>query len=273
MRVKDILITLWAIVSGVLLFIVIGFLIGYIFIKGYEVINFQFIFDTPKGDILGREGGIAPAIIGSFLSTGIATIISGVLAIGTAIYTNFYEKRVKIVESINFVIKCIGGIPSIVLGLFGYTMFTYYLGLGRSVIAGSLTLAIMIFPVIELRVDKLFKEVDKNIVYSSYSLGVSKSYTILKVVLSLCKDGILSVLSLGYAYAIGATAPIMFCMAVINSPISLDITKPTMTLSYHLYILITQGISEKMAYGTAFILLLLIVIVILFSKFITRRKG
>ena len=261
MRVKDILITLWAIVSGVLLFIVIGFLIGYIFIKGYEVINFQFIFDTPKGDILGQEGGIAPAIIGSFLSTGTAT------------YTNFYEKRVKIVESINFVIKCIGGIPSIVLGLFGYTMFTYYLGLGRSVIAGSLTLAIMIFPVIELRVDKLFKEVDKNIVYSSYSLGVSKSYTILKVVLSLCKDGILSVLSLGYAYAIGATAPIMFCMAVINSPISLDITKPTMTLSYHLYILITQGISEKMAYGTAFILLLLIVIVILFSKFITRRKG
>ena len=261
MRVKDILITLWAIVSGVLLFIVIGFLIGYIFIKGYEVINFQFIFDTPKGDILGQEGGIAPAIIGS------------VLAIGTSTYTNFYEKRVKIVESINFVIKCIGGIPSIVLGLFGYTMFTYYLGLGRSVIAGSLTLAIMIFPVIELRVDKLFKEVDKNIIYSSYSLGVSKSYTILKVVLSLCKDGILSVLSLGYAYAIGATAPIMFCMAVINSPISLDITKPTMTLSYHLYILITQGISEKMAYGTAFILLLLIVIVILFSKFITRRKG
>lgn len=273
MRVKDIFITVWAIISGLLLFMIIGFLIGYIFIKGYEVINFQFIFDTPKGAILGQEGGIAPAILGSFLSTGIATLVSGFLAIGTAIYINFYEKDRKIIESINFVIKCIGGIPSIVLGLFGYTMFTYYLGLGRSVIAGSLTLAIMIFPVIELRINKVFKDVDRNIVYSSYSLGVSKSYTILKVVLFLCKDGILSALSLGYAYAIGATAPIMFCMAVINSPISLDITKPAMTLSYHLYILITQGISEEMAYGTAFILLLMIVVVILLSKFITRKRG
>lgn len=273
MRVKDILITLWVVISGILLFGIIVFLISFIFLKGYRVIDLEFIVGVPKGDILGVEGGIAPAIIGSFLSTGIATLISSILALGTAIYLNFYEKNRKIIEIVSFVIKCIGGVPSIVIGLFGYTVFTYYLGLGRSIIAGSLTLGIMIFPAIELKIDKLFKEVDRNIIYSSYSLGVSKSYTIIKVILSLCKEEIISALSLGYAYAIGATAPIMFCMAVLNSPISFNITKPTMTLSYHLYILITQGISEKMAYGTAVILLAMIILIIVFSRFIIRKRG
>lgn len=273
MRIKDILITLWVVISGMLLFGIIVFLISFIFLKGYRVIDLEFIVGVPKGDILGVEGGIAPAIIGSFLSTGIATLISSILALGTAIYLNFYEKNRKIIEIVSFVIKCIGGVPSIVIGLFGYTVFTYYLGLGRSIIAGSLTLGIMIFPAIELKIDKLFKEVDRNIIYSSYSLGVSKSYTIIKVILYLCKEEIISALSLGYAYAIGATAPIMFCMAVLNSPISFNITKPTMTLSYHLYILITQGISEKMAYGTAVILLAMIILIIVFSRFIIRKRG
>lgn len=272
MRIKDMLISIWAIISGIIIFSIIIFLIGYIFFKGYKVINFNFLFDVPRGLRLGQEGGIAPAIVGSFISSGIATIISSLLGIITAIHLNFYEKNKKRKEIINFVIKTIGGIPSIVLGLFGYTVFTLYFGFGRSIISGSLTLAIMIFPAIEMRIDRAFKEFDKNLILASYSLGVSKSYTIWKIIIPMCKESILSSFSLGYGYSIGATAPIMFCMAVVNSPITLNITKPTMSLSYHLYILMTQGISEEMAYGTAFVLLFIIILIIIFSTFIGKNR-
>ena len=271
MRKKDLIIFIWSILSGIILIFLILFLIGYIFSKGIKVVTLEFIFDIPKGEILGQAGGIAPAIIGSMLSSSLATIISAILALGTAIYLNFYEKNKRNKNIVSFIIRCIGGIPSIVLGLFGYIMFTLYFGFGRSIISGSLTLAIMIFFFFLIRIDKLFKEVDKNLLFSSYSLGIPKSYTIINLILKTSKDKILSILGLGYAYSIGATAPIMFCMAVINSPVSLNITKPSMTLSYHLYMLMTQGISYKMAYGTASVLLLIVIMVFIFSTFIGER--
>ena len=152
-------------------------------------------------------------------------------------------------------------------------MFTLYLGLGRSVISGALTLAVMIFPVMEIRIEKSLREVDKNIINASYSLGVSKIYTIFKIAVPSAKEYIISAVLLGYSYAIGATAPVMFCMTVINSPVSFDITKPSMTLSYHLYTLLTQGISYEMAYGTAFVLLVVILAVNIFCRFIIKNKA
>lgn len=272
-RKKDFFIKLWAYISGIFVIFTVIFIFGYIFFKGYKAISFKFLTDVPKGIILGKEGGIAPAIIGSFLSTGLACIFAGIFSLCTSIYLVFYEKNIKRIQFIHSVIKCIGGIPSIVTGLFGYTMFTLYLGLGRSVISGALTLAVMIFPVMEIRIEKSLREVNKNIINASYSLGVSKIYTIFKIVVPSAKEYIISAVLLGYSYAIGATAPVMFCMTVINSPISFDITKPSMTLSYHLYTLLTQGISYEMAYGTAFVLLVVILAVNIFCRFIIKNKA
>ena len=223
--------------------------------------------------ILGQEGGIAPAIIGSFLSTFIACLVAGFFGIFTSIYLVFYEENEKRIELIENIIKCIGGIPSIVFGLFGYTLFTLYFGLGKSIISGGLTLGIMIFPVVEIRIEKAFREVEKEILNASYSMGISKFYTIYKIVIPNCLRDIVATILLGYNYAIGATAPIMFCMAVINSPISFNISKPGMSLSYHLYTLMTQGISMEMAYGTAFVLISLIVFVTVVFQFLLRKKG
>lgn len=272
-RKKDFFIKLWAYISGIFVIFTVIFIFGYIFFKGYKAISFKFLTDVPKGIILGKEGGIAPAIIGSFLSTGLACIFSGIFSLCTSIYLVFYEKNIKRIQFIHSVIKCIGGIPSIVTGLFGYTMFTLYLGLGRSVISGALTLAVMIFPVMEIRIEKSLREVNKNIINASYSLGVSKIYTIFKIAVPSAKEYIISAVLLGYSYAIGATAPVMFCMTVINSPVSFDITKPSMTLSYHLYTLLTQGISYEMAYGTAFVLLVVILAVNIFCRFIIKNKA
>lgn len=272
-RKKDFFIKLWAYISGIFVIFTVIFIFGYIFFKGYKAISFKFLTDVPKGIILGKEGGIAPAIIGSFLSTGLACIFSGIFSLCTSIYLVFYEKNIKRIQFIHSVIKCIGGIPSIVTGLFGYTMFTLYLGLGRSVISGALTLAVMIFPVMEIRIEKSLREVNKNIINASYSLGVSKIYTIFKIAVPSAKEYIISAVLLGYSYAIGATAPVMFCMTVINSPVSFDIAKPSMTLSYHLYTLLTQGISYEMAYGTAFVLLVVILAVNIFCRFIIKNKA
>lgn len=272
-RKKDFFIKLWAYISGIFVIFTVIFIFGYIFFKGYKAISFEFLTDVPKGIILGKEGGIAPAIIGSFLSTGLACIFAGIFSLCTSIYLVFYEKNIKRIQFIHSVIKCIGGIPSIVTGLFGYTMFTLYLGLGRSIISGALTLAVMIFPVMEIRIEKSFREVNKNIINASYSLGVSKIYTIFKIAVPSAKEYIISAVLLGYSYAIGATAPVMFCMTVINSPVSFDITKPSMTLSYHLYTLLTQGISYEMAYGTAFVLLAVILAVNIFCRFIIKNKA
>lgn len=260
-------------ISGALVFFLVGFLFLYIFFKGYKVINLNFLLDVPQGMVLGQEGGIAPAIIGSFLSTFIACGVAGFFGIFTSIHLVFYEKNQKKIKIIQSIIKCIGGIPSIVFGLFGYTLFTLYFGFGKSIVSGGLTLGVMIFPVVEIRIEKSLREIDENILKASYSMGVSKFYTIYKIGIPYCLKEIIASILLGYNYAIGATAPIMFCMAVINSPISFDIKKPTMSLSYHLYTLMTQGISMEMAYGTAFILLALIVVVTIIFQILLRKRD
>lgn len=272
MRKKDFLIRLWIYLSGIFVISLIIFIFGYIFLKGYKVINWRFITDVPRGMILGTEGGIAPAIIGSFLSTGLACAVSSFFALFTSIYLVFYEKNEKRKKFIQLVIKCISGIPSIVFGLFGYSMFTLYFSFGRSVLSGGLTLAVMIFPVIEIKTEKVFSETDRNIINASYSLGVSKIYTVFKIIIPMCRENIIYAVSLAYGYAMGAAAPIMFCMVVINSPVSFDISKPSMTLSYHLYILMTQGISTEMAYGTAFVLLFVILAVTVFCQILAGKR-
>ena len=273
MRKKEIFYRGLTYISGTLVFFLIGFLFLYIFFKGYKVINLNFLLDVPQGMVLGQEGGIAPAIIGSFLSTFIACGVAGFFGIFTSIHLVFYEKNQRKIKIIQSIIKCIGGIPSIVFGLFGYTLFTLYFGFGKSIISGGLTLGIMIFPVMEIRIEKSLREIDENILRASYSMGVSKFYTIYKIGIPYCLKEIIASILLGYNYAIGATAPIMFCMAVINSPISFDIKKPAMSLSYHLYTLMTQGISMEMAYGTAFILLALIVVVTIIFQILLRKRD
>ena len=273
MRKKEIFYRSLTYISGTLVFFLVGFLFLYIFFKGYKVINLNFLLDVPQGMVLGQEGGIAPAIIGSFLSTFIACGVAGFFGIFTSIHLVFYEKNQRKIKIIQSIIKCIGGIPSIVFGLFGYTLFTLYFGFGKSIISGGLTLGIMIFPVVEIRIEKSLREIDENILKASYSMGVSKFYTIYKIGIPYCLKEIIASILLGYNYAIGATAPIMFCMAVINSPISFDIKKPAMSLSYHLYTLMTQGISMEMAYGTAFILLALIVVVTIIFQILLRKRD
>ena len=256
-----VLLFLYSFLSFLLIFSALLFFFLYIFYKGYKVISPSFLLDTPKGMVLGEEGGIFPAITGSLAFSLTALVLSGLPSLFTAIFMVFYAKEGRKKESLHFFIHLLSGVPSIVLGLFSYSLFVYQLKLGRSVLSGAIALAIMIFPFMEIRMEKIFKEVPKSYLHSSESLGCSKGYTLRKLVLPYTLPELLSTMLLAFCFALGATPPILFTggVAFAKSPTSL--LSPAMALPLHLYLLLVQGGSSlSRAYGTALVMLFLLLI-------------
>ncbi|WP_353097235.1 ABC transporter permease subunit [Tissierella praeacuta] len=271
-KIEDSLFKLWITVSTIIVVGVTIFILGYILRKGLGSINLEFISANPKGIPLGSEGGIFPAIVGSLLLMLLSCIFASFLAIATSIYTVFYCENKRVSDIIHLIIQCMAGIPSIILGMFGYTLLIMYLKVNRSLLTASITLGIMIFPYIEVRVEKIMKEIDFNIVSASYALGVSKFYTIFKLILPMCREDITSAILLAGGFAMGATAPIILTGVVIFAPIPKSIFSPVMALPFHLYILTGEGISLEKAYGTAAILIILLLIINIFSLILNKNR-
>ena len=256
-----VLLFLYSFLSFLLIFSALLFFFFYIFYKGYKVISPSFLLEAPKGMVLGEEGGIFPAITGSLAFSLTALVLSGLPSLFTAIFMVFYAKEGRVKESLHFFIHLLSGVPSIVLGLFSYSLFVYQFKLGRSVLSGAIALAIMIFPFMEIRMEKIFEEVPKSYLQSSESLGCSKGYTIRRLVLPYTLPELLSTMLLAFCFALGATPPILFTggVAFAKSPTSL--LSPAMALPLHLYLLLVQGGSSlSRAYGTALVMLFLLLI-------------
>ena len=256
-----VLLFLYSFLSFLLIFSALLFFFLYIFYKGYKVISPSFLLEAPKGMVLGEEGGIFPAITGSLAFSLTALVLSGLPSLFTALFMVFYAKEGRKKESLHFFIHLLSGVPSIVLGLFSYSLFVYQLKLGRSVLSGAIALAIMIFPFMEIRMEKIFEEVPKSYLQSSESLGCSKGYTIRRLVLPYTLPELLSTMLLAFCFALGATPPILFTggVAFAKSPTSL--LSPAMALPLHLYLLLVQGGSSlSRAYGTALVMLFLLLI-------------
>lgn len=271
-KFQSIMLKIWLIVSLGSLLGVVAFIFGYVLFKGFSVLNLTFIFDKPRGIPLGSSGGIFPAIIGSLLLMITACLFASLFAIATAIYTVFYCPSKKLASLINLLTQCLAGIPSILLGLFGYAFLIVYLRVGRSLLVAGLTLAIMIFPYITVKIEKLLRELNPHIINSSYALGISKGHTISKLVLPMCRAEILSTVLLAAGFAMGATAPIILTGVTIYAPLPKSLLAPIMALPYHLYILINEGISLDNAFGTAAILIILLLIINLLSLVIIKRR-
>lgn len=271
-KTKDFIFKTWIIISTVIVFTVVIYIFGYIFKNGIGSINLEFIFSDPKGMPIGSEGGVFPAIVGSLFLMLIACIFASILAISTSIYTVFYCRSKRIESIIHLIVQSMAGIPSIVLGLFGYTLLVLHLRLGRSLLSGGITLGIMIFPYIEVRVEKTLREVDKAIISSSYALGVSKAHTISKLILPLCKADIISAITMAGGFAMGASAPIILTAAVIFAPIPKSLSAPVMALPFHLYILTGEGISLEKAYGTALVLIMILLIINITSVVLNMKR-
>ncbi|MCI6960754.1 MAG: ABC transporter permease subunit [Clostridiales bacterium] len=264
---------LWAYVSIALVVASILFLFVYVFIRGAGTITWEFLSQPPKGAILGMEGGVWPAIVGSLCFTAVAIVLGGIPAIAAALYIVFYCENRRIEKAFHTVIRCISGIPSIVLGLFAYSFLVRELQWGRCILSSGVALGIMILPFVEVRAEKAFQELPKAVVLSSYALGCSKRYTIMKTVLPACKGELISGLMLGGCYAMGATPPLIFTGGVAYASIPTSLMKPAMALPLHLYLLLAQGATSfDMAYGTAFVMMTIILISNLLATIYAARS-
>lgn len=268
MKIKDLFFKLWVIFSGIIIISLTFGLFIYLLYKGVGVVSLEFILGFPKGIPLGTEGGIFPAIIGSLMSGLISGLLGGLLGLSTAVYLTFYCDNEIIRKYILQALQCLAGIPSVVIGLFGYTFLIVGLGINKSLLSASITLTIMIIPFIAIRMKKALEETSKEQYISSLSLGIPKGYTIVKLVIPNAFKYIMTSLGLGIVFAMGATAPIMFTGAVIISNVPGKLSDPFMALPYHLYILVNEGLSLEMAYGTAFILIVIVLLINIICHFI-----
>ncbi|HUT46594.1 MAG TPA: phosphate ABC transporter permease PstA [Sedimentisphaerales bacterium] len=260
----------------------IVFVIASIIIKilwnGLPVINWEFLTSMPKRG--GSEGGILPAIVGT-LSLALGTVIIALpLGMATAIYLSEYAKAGRFTRTVRLAIVTLAGVPSIVFGLFGLGLFVIFLRFGASIIAGCLTLACMILPIIIVSSEEALRAVPKSLREGSLALGATKWQTIYKNVLPYSMPGMLTGSILGIGRAAGETAPILLTVAAFYLPrLPKSIFDQVMALPYHLYVLATQHPDiEKvrpLQYATALVLLALVLgvnlVAILFRIHIRKK--
>jgi phosphate transport system permease protein len=230
--------------------------VAYVFWKGSPALSMQFFLEMPRDGM--RAGGILPAIVGTFWLTIGTGIISVPLGIGAAIYLSEYAPDNRWTRTIRIAIINLAGIPSVVYGLFGLGLFVLFLGFGTSLLAGSLTLAIMTLPVIISTAEEALRSVPASFRTVSISLGGSKWQTIRRIVLPQALPGILTGVILGLERAAGETAPILFTVAAFFLPqLPNSALDATMALPYHLFVISTQvpGMPIQIQYGTAVVLL------------------
>ena len=229
--------------------------------KGIGVINWKFLISMPKNGM--TEGGILPAIIGTFLVTVITALLSIPLGMGCAIYLNEYAKDTKITRLIRMAIRNLSGVPSIVYGLFGVILFVQVMNFGTCILSAGLTLGLMTLPWTITASEEALKNVPNSYREGALALGATKWQAIKTNVLSYAIPGMLTGTILGLSRAAGETAPILFTGAAFYLPfLPKSLFSQFMALPYHLYIMSTQhhAVSKvrPIAYGTALVLIILV---------------
>ena len=237
----------WVVVSGLLALGITFWLFLFLLYKGGSLVSPEFFLEEPKGMPLGTEGGVFPAIVGSLLLGGLSGLMGGFLSLCTSVYLVFYCEKRWLKRLIMDALQCL--------------------------LTASMTLAIMVIPFITLRLQKAMEETSKEQFVTSLSLGLPKSHTILCLVFPVCLRRILTALGLGIGFAMGATAPIMYTGAVVSGGVPDSVMDPVMALPMHLYTLASTGISMDMAYATAFVLIVLLLIINLLCHFAGAFKG
>jgi phosphate transport system permease protein len=247
--------TLAALAVVVPILLVIGIVVS----RGMEAINWEFLTAMPRDGM--KAGGIFPAIVGTLLLTIGTAVVAIPVGVGGAIYLSEYARDTWVTRTIRLAIVNLAGIPSVVYGLFGLGMFVLFLQFGTSIVAGALTLAIMTLPIIISTSEEALISVPTEFRTVSFSLGGTRWQGVRKVVLPQALPGIITGVILGLLRAAGETAPILFTVAAFYLPsLPRSIFDQTMALPYHLYVISTQvpGMPEKMQYGTALVLLVLV---------------
>ena len=263
---------LWASAAATVLILLS--IIGMIVYRGIGVIDISFLLDSPR--MSGAEGGIFPAIVGTLCLVAVAILTAAPIGIGAAVYLTEYAPDNAATHIISFCVECLAGIPSIVIGLFGYAFLVVYLGFGFSILSGGLALMFMILPWTVRASEEAIKTVPGGLKEGSLALGATKWQTIRQVVIPNALPGITTGVILGTGKAIGETAVIMYT-AGSSLLLPESIFEPVRALPYHLYILASEGISDEMAYGSAAVLLGMVLTInltaVAIQRYFQARSG
>jgi phosphate transport system permease protein len=229
-------------------------IIGVIVWRGAPSISLEFIFGMPKKNM--TAGGIWPAIYGTIMLTLGTALFALPLGVAAGVYLAEYAKRGPGTRVVRLSIANMAGVPSIVYGLFGLSLFVIVFKFGVSLLAGSLTLAALTLPIIITSTEESLRQVPRDLRQASLALGASKLRTITRVVLPAAAPGIVTGAILGLARAAGETAPIIFTAAAFYAPMPRSPLDQVMALPYHLYIMATQAVKPApgIVWGTAFVL-------------------
>ncbi|MFA5113364.1 MAG: phosphate ABC transporter permease PstA [Candidatus Margulisiibacteriota bacterium] len=259
------LVTLLIVLPVVLIFILI-------LVRGLPALTAEFLLAMPRDGM--RAGGIFPAIVGTIYLTIGTAVFSIPLGIMAAIYLNEYAQRNWLTRVIELAIINLAGVPSIVYGLFGLGLFVTFLQFGASILAGSLTLAIMTLPVIITATREALGAVPRSFREVSFSLGATRWQTVRHVVLPNAIPGIITGAILGLSRAAGETAPILFTVAAFYLPrLPRSVYDQAMVLPYHIYVLSTQvpNVSVKIQYGTVLVLVGMVFIMNILASWLRAR--
>lgn len=253
----------------------LGTILYFIISRGAPVISWEFLTSTPRRAM--TEGGIAPAIVGTFYLTVGAVSFALPLGLACAIYLTEYSPPTVLINVIRLSINNLAGVPSIVFGLFGFVVFVKVFGFGVSILSGSLTLGIMALPGIISASQEAILAVPQSYREASLALGATHWQTVSRVVLPSAFPGILTGVILGIGRVAGETAPILFTAAAFYTrgyPSS--IFSEVMALPYHIYALMTEGTHPEaqtlIAYGSSLILLLLVLAISALAIFLRQRQ-
>lgn len=253
-------------IVGILFAIII-----YVAIKGLSVINWDFIIQAPSR--AGKEGGISTTIVGTLYLTLVALVMAVPLGVGSAIYLEEYADRSSVfAKLVNLTSETLAGIPSIIFGLFGFVFFVIFLNLGWSILSGGMTLAIMILPTIIRTSQESIASVPREYLENSLALGASKWQTISKITVPSAVPGIITGVILATGRAVGETAAVILTAgSSLGMPILLS--DPARTMSVHLYMLAMEGISMERAFGTAFLIIVLVIIINYLANLSLRKLS
>jgi phosphate transport system permease protein len=262
-------------ILGIIVVGILCWILGFILYNGIGVISWEFLTTPPTEGM--TAGGIFPAIVGTFCLIVGSMLFAFPLGIMSAIYTNEYAGNSWVVKFIRIMTNNLGSIPSIVFGLFGMALFVNTLKFGDSILAGSLTLGLLVLPLVIRTTEEALKAIPDSYRNGSRALGATKLQTVRKVILPMAFPNIMTGLILSIGRVSGETAPILFTVAAYFLPkLPSSIFDQVMALPYHLYVIATSGTdleaTRPIAYGTALVLITLVLLMNMLAAFFRQLK-
>lgn len=260
---------LLVILSALLTFAALLFLLAYILVKGIPHLNiglFAWEYDTENVSLM-------PALINTVIMTFLSLLIAGPLGIFSAIYLCEYSKKgSRLMDAVRTTAETLSGIPSIVYGLFGMLFFVTALGWGYSILAGAFTLSIMILPLIMRTTEEALKAVPDTYREGSFALGAGKLRTIFRIILPSAVPGILAGIILAVGRIVGETAALIYTAGTV-AHVPDNLLSSGRTLAIHMYALSSEGMYTDQAYATAVVLLVIVICINRLSASLAKKVG